>query len=402
MKKQYDVTVAGHICLDIIPKFADAGIREIAELFKPGKLINVGAAKISTGGPVSNTGIAVKRLGLNVAFMARIGDDEFGRLIVRLLEAQGSTDGVSISEEDRTSYTVALAPPGIDRIFLHDPCANDHFSSRDLDSGIIKQSPLFHFGYPPLMAACYAREGEELAHIFKLAKAAGAITSLDMSLPDPNNPSGKAPWKKILESVLPSVDVFLPSIEEVFSMLDSPRYFGMKEQFGARDIIDFIQPEDYRRLAGQCLDMGCAIVALKTAHRGFYIRTAKVGRNPAFDQMSGFNADHWSERELWCPAYKIDHIASATGSGDSSIAGFLTALIRGQTIERALQCANCVGFQNLHELDAISGIKTWDETIAMIQDESMKRLDPSLPEDSWIWDDTKKVWIGEKDKFYRG
>ncbi|MFZ5518793.1 MAG: carbohydrate kinase family protein [Candidatus Zhuqueibacterota bacterium] len=397
MKKAYDVTVAGHICLDIIPKFADTGLRDIASLFVPGKLINVGAAKISTGGPVSNTGIAMKKLGLNVAFMARVGEDEFGRLVVRLLEAQGSTDGVSMSSEDRTSYTVALAPPGIDRIFLHDPGANDRFSGRELDADIIAQSRLFHFGYPPLMAACYEREGEELAHIFQLAKRAGAITSLDMSLPDPNNPSGKAPWKKILESVLPHVDIFLPSIEEVFFMLDSSRYFRIKEQFGAQDVIDYFQPEDFRRLAERCLDLGCAIVALKTAHRGFYIRTADVAKHAAFERLNGFDANGWSDREVWCPAYRIERIASATGSGDSSIAGFLTALIRGQSIETALQCANCVGFQNLHELDAISGIKTWDETIAMIRDKSMKRIDPSLPADSWTWDEQKKVWFGNKD-----
>ena len=62
LERQYDITVAGHICLDIIPQIPDTGIREISELFKPGKLINVTAAKISTGGPVSNTGIATKKL----------------------------------------------------------------------------------------------------------------------------------------------------------------------------------------------------------------------------------------------------------------------------------------------------------------------------------------------------
>ena len=169
-QRQYDITVAGHICLDIIPQIPDTGIREISELFKPGKLINVTAAKISTGGPVSNTGIATKKLGLNVAFMARVGNDEFGKLIINLLKKQGHTAGVSVSEGDQTSYTIAIAPPGIDRIFLHDPGANDHFSSADLNQSIISQSRLFHFGYPPLMANCYQNGGEELAKIFQISK----------------------------------------------------------------------------------------------------------------------------------------------------------------------------------------------------------------------------------------
>ena len=97
MEKKYDVTVAGHICLDIIPNIPDTGTQEISELFKPGKLIHVGAAKISTGGPVSNTGIALKKLGLNVAFMSRVGNDDFGQLITTLLKKQGHTEGVSVS-----------------------------------------------------------------------------------------------------------------------------------------------------------------------------------------------------------------------------------------------------------------------------------------------------------------
>ena len=149
MSKKYDITVAGHICLDIIPEIPDTGIKEINKLFKPGKLIHVNAAKISTGGPVSNTGIALKKLGLSVAFVARIGDDYFGKLITSLLTTQGYASGVSISAEDRTSYTIVISPPGIDRIFLHDPGANDHFSSSDINEKIIRQSSIFHFGYPP-------------------------------------------------------------------------------------------------------------------------------------------------------------------------------------------------------------------------------------------------------------
>ena len=219
MKKKYDVTVAGHICLDIIPEIPETGITDISELFKPGKLIKVNAAKISTGGPVSNTGIALKKMGLNVAFMSRIGNDEFGELIIKRLKEQGETSGLSICEGDRTSYTIAIAPPNIDRIFLHDPGANNFFSSADLDDKIIAQSRIFHFGYPPLIAASYENEGEELERIIKMAKSSGAITSLDMTLPDPNSDAGKIDWRKILEKILPFVDIFLPSIEEAFFML---------------------------------------------------------------------------------------------------------------------------------------------------------------------------------------
>ncbi|UCE06482.1 MAG: carbohydrate kinase family protein [bacterium] len=398
MARQYDITVAGHICLDIIPSIPDTGIKEIGELFKPGKLINVNAASISTGGPVSNTGIALKKLGLNVAFMARVGKDELGGLIIQLLNEQGHTRGVSVSKQDRTSYTIAIAPPGIDRIFLHHPGANDHFSSNDLNEKIISQSKLFHFGYPPLMANCYHNEGEELAKIFRLAKSVGATTSLDMALPDPNSASGKAPWRQILVKVLPYVDIFLPSIEEVFFMLDPEQYFAVKTQAGTKDVVDFINPKDYTRLAEKCLQLGSKIVVIKAAHRGVYILTDDLNNKKNLGAAPPKDTANWSNRELWCPAFRIDNIASATGSGDSAIAGFLTAYVKGYSIEEALKYANCVGYQNLHELDAVSGIKDWEQTSTMLESGQLAMIELPLPGDHWQWNSEFQLWVGGNKK----
>jgi len=393
-ERSYDITVAGHICLDVIPEMPDTGIREIGKLFQPGKLIHVRQAKISTGGPVSNTGIALKKLGLKVAFMARIGDDEFGRLILQLLEKQGDVSGISIAPQDRSSYTIAIAPPGIDRIFLHHPGANDHFSGADLNPEIIARSKLFHFGYPPLMANCYRNEGEELAKIFQLAQSLGAITSLDMALPDPNSPGGRAPWKKILEKVLPKVDIFQPSIEEAFFMLDPDNYFRVKARAGNSDVVDFIDPADYSRLAETCLELGSKIVVIKTAHRGIYLRTGVLQDEHDWSAMTGTNPDEWSHRELWCPAFQVPKIASATGSGDSAIAGFLAAFVKGYSPEKTMKYANCVGFQNLHELDAVSGIGNWDRTTAMLESGQLEMRELSLPPDNWHWNDEFQLWVG--------
>jgi sugar/nucleoside kinase (ribokinase family) len=395
LERQYDVTVAGHICLDIIPQIPDTGVKEIGELFKPGKLINVNAARISTGGPVSNTGIALKKLGLNVAFMARVGKDEFGELVIQLLNEQGQTCGVSVSEQDQTSYTIAIAPPGIDRIFIHHSGANDHFSSEDLNREIISQSKLFHFGYPPLMANCYQNSGDELAKIFRFARSAGATISLDMALPDPNSPSGKAPWQAILKKVLPFVDIFIPSIEEVFFMLDPEKYFAVKNEAGSRDIVDFIDPVDYSRLAEKCLQLGCKIVTIKAAHRGVYILTDDLVTKENLGAAPPNDRNNWSNRELWCPAFRVEKIASATGSGDSAIAGFLAAYIKGYPIEKAMKYSNCVGYQNLHELDAVSGIKSWDETSAILASGQLAMVDLLLPGDYWRWNSEFLVWKGK-------
>ena len=57
---------AGHICLDITPAFKSKEEKNIKDLFRPGQLIAMDAAKVSLGGSVSNTGVGMKRLGADV------------------------------------------------------------------------------------------------------------------------------------------------------------------------------------------------------------------------------------------------------------------------------------------------------------------------------------------------
>jgi hypothetical protein len=57
VEREIQVIVAGHICLDVIPEFRKMEKAEMKNIFVPGKLINMGSIRVSTGGPVLNTGI---------------------------------------------------------------------------------------------------------------------------------------------------------------------------------------------------------------------------------------------------------------------------------------------------------------------------------------------------------
>lgn len=37
-ERPYDAMVAGHLCLDIIPRFPDSGASTFSEIIRPGKL----------------------------------------------------------------------------------------------------------------------------------------------------------------------------------------------------------------------------------------------------------------------------------------------------------------------------------------------------------------------------
>ncbi len=396
MSRPYDVMIAGHVCFDIIPRFPDTGAKTMGEIMRPGKLVQMDAVTMSTGGPVSNTGIGLKLLGNNVCFNARTGEDEIGRLTMDYLQRSGNAAGIHAVPGSSSSYTVVIAPPGIDRIFLHHPGTNNEYSADDLDPALISQCKHFHFGYPPLMRRMFENEGRELQRVFQIAKEAGATTSCDMALPDPASVSGKAPWAKILANILPYVDVYLPSAEETFYMLEPEAFLSLKEHHQGADLIDFMTPDDYGRLSGKLLDLGCKMTSMKSGHRGYYFRT---GNKKNFDGMGAArpgDADNWSDRELWCPAFAAPNLASATGSGDSSIAGFITGFLRGLTLEETLKYANILGWQNVQTLDALSGIGSWEDSGALLA-KKMPMIDVHIDAPGWTWREALGLWSGPRD-----
>ena len=364
---------------------------------RPGKLVNVNDAKISTGGPVSNTGLNMKELGMNVCFCSCVGDDEFGGIAINMLNKKGNASGVAVLKGEASSYTVVIAPPGIDRIFIHNPGTNNLFSADNLNVELIEQSRHFHLGYPPLMKKMYSDDGKELAKIFRIAKEAGATTSCDMTLPDPSSESGKVNWRKILENILPYVDIHVPSIEETFYMLHPEEFLEMKAEHNNAELIDFITPERYSKIADEILDMGSKMVTLKSGHRGFYIKTASKEKFEGLGAAKPANADNWANRELWVAAITVENFGSATGSGDSSIAGLLTGYLKGLTIEESLKYATCLGYQNVCVLDAVSGTKDWSTTTKMIE-ANMPKIDVHLDSPGWKCIDEYGLYAGPEDR----
>jgi len=386
--------VAGHLCLDVIPRFHDTGVDRIDEILRPGKLVNVGPVTISTGGPVSNTGINLKTLGNEVCFCARLGNDEFGHLAQERLEKSGSAEGIRMVEGSATAYTLVIAPVGIDRIFLHCTGANDDFGPEDLDPKLIEQCRHFHFGYPPLLRRMYEDGGDSLREIFRIARESGATTSCDMSLPDVDSESGRVDWKAILEKILPYVDLYLPSVEETYLMLEPEAYRKNRETHSNADLVDWFLPAKYRELAERCLAMGTKAVTLKSGPRGIYIRTA----TDSFGELSGFaQIESWSNREIWIPAFEVETFGSATGAGDSSIAGLLAGFLRGETIERALQVGVGCGYQNVQVLDAVSGIRGWEETRKILA-RRLPQISPRIEEEGWAFDSEERLWYGPSDR----
>ena len=339
-KSALDVVVAGHLCLDISPDLkALAQPVRLEEVFAPTRLTSIGPAVLSTGGAVSNTGLALRRLGLRVGLMGKCGADTFGQAVLDLLEreAPGSAAATTLVENEPTSYTVVLSPPEIDRFFLHCKGANDTFGFKDLNMSIIKKAKLFHFGYPTLMKHTLDNKGRELIKIFKSVHQFGVTTSLDLSMPDPNSPEGKLNWRELLERLLPHVDLFVPSVEELMFILAPEDFKTLAGRSKDGDLLANLDLDQVMHLAGQCLDMGTKIMVIKCGRLGIYARTA------GFEQImqmgkAGPQKDPkaWTEREIFEPSLRVRKVVSALGAGDCAVAGFLAGLLRGVSLGRCL------------------------------------------------------------------
>jgi len=395
-KESIQAVVAGHICLDIIPDFSKGDDVNLDNVLAPGKLINVGKAKLCTGGAVSNTGIALSVLGIKTKLMGKVGKDFFGEGVIRIIEEKNADSGIVAVEGEETSYTVIIAPPGIDRIFLHNPGANDTFCADDINYDIVKQARLFHFGYPPLMKRFYQNDGEELVKMFRKVKELGVTTSLDVALPDPTSEAGKADWKKILKNVLPYVDIFVPSAEEIMYMLQIDAINGSGESDKKSDPLKSLDMNILQILGEKLISMGTKIAVVKCGIKGYYIKTGSKEALMSIGKATPADLDNWADREMIEETFYVERVVSAAGAGDNSIAGFLAAFLRGKSIEESIRIACAVGAQNVQVHDTLSGVKTWEETLAMLP--GWKKNRNTISGDYWKYDTQKEVWIGKADK----
>jgi len=363
------IVVCGHLCLDLFPEMAHVPLQALST---PGRLFEVGGMRFSTGGCVSNTGLALHKLGSNVQLMATIGGDAIGQLTLQFLRNRDPRliESIKVEPDLSSSYTVVLSPEHVDRIFLHCTGPNADFSLRDIDFSALLSGDIFHLGYPPILPRLYLDSGIELAAIMKSVKEAGLITSMDTSLPDANSSAGKADWRLILERSLPYVDIFVPSLEEILMML-RPQDFVIW-QAGGRN---FLNQSYLEVFANMLIAMGVAIAGIKLGEHGAFIKGASVHRLSQL--QNGFlDIEHWADVSAYHPAFHVA-VEGTTGAGDSAYAGLLHALVSQFSPPQSIQAACAVGACNVEVVDATSGIQEWQAIQKRIEN-GWKML-PALP-----------------------
>ncbi|KAK7278351.1 hypothetical protein RJT34_23379 [Clitoria ternatea] len=170
----------GEMLIDFVPDTSGVSLAESGAFIK------------APGGAPANVACAISRLGGNAAFIGKVGDDEFGRMLVDILKKNNvNTDGVCFDTEARTALAFVTLRKDGERefMFYRNPSADMLLKESDLNMGLIKQAKIFHYGSISLIS-----EPCKSSHLaaMKAAKEGGVLLSYDPNVRLPLWPSPEA------------------------------------------------------------------------------------------------------------------------------------------------------------------------------------------------------------------
>lgn len=202
------------LCAGII--VMDHGCSPIDHFPLEGELIATTGMALTLGGCAANVGVNLSKLDINAEILGKIGDDDFGEIILRKLKKTGTNINKIIKQKNsHTSQTLIINIKGQDRRFIHMIGANEDFTDNDLQKKDIEGCRIIYLGGYLLMNKLTP---DHVANIFQMAQKNGSKTVLDVVTPGFGNHLEK------LTPILPYVDVFLPNDTEakLISGIENP------------------------------------------------------------------------------------------------------------------------------------------------------------------------------------
>ena len=169
--KHYDVVALGELLIDFAP-------HSVNEAGYP-------VLSANPGGAPGNFLAALTKYGCRTAMIGKVGDDAFGKALVKTLEDAGiATGGIRIDPNVFTTLAfVSLDASGNrDFSFARKPGADTCLTPEEVDEALIADAKVFHFGTLSLTDEPAAGATR---HAIELAKRHGALISLDPNLRKP-------------------------------------------------------------------------------------------------------------------------------------------------------------------------------------------------------------------------
>jgi ribokinase len=262
----------------------------IPRFHNPGETILAESLGTFFGGKGANQAITAKRLGGNVQFITKVGNDHYGKAYRHHLIKSGLNPKLILEDKKLQTGTavIELTTKGENRIiaFLG---ANGSLSVKDIKGLKRNWSEVAVFVTQLEIPFPTVERG------LKMAKDQGALTLLNPSPPIP-----------LPSHILSSVDFIVPNEVEA-QLLTGIKWKGDQE---------------IRKMAKRLLDMGVKNVVITLGPRGLFFKN----RN----------------EELWMKAFRVN-VVDTTAAGDAFLGALATSLSEKKPIREALKFANGAG-----------------------------------------------------------
>lgn len=267
----------------------------------PGPLRQVNGFHKSLGGAESNVMIALARLGHEVSWFSKLGDDEFGRYILNSVRAEGvDISRVKVVNDMNTGLmfkeNYQSTNPNV--YYYRKNSAASTLGVEDIDEEYLKQAKILHItGITPALSSSAS---EAVFKAVKSAKAHGVLVSFD-----------------------PNLRLKLWNIEEARSQILELARFADIIMPGIDEAELLLGITDVEKVADYFSAQGSEIIAIKLGGEGCYLRNQSESH--------------------YIPGFKVEKVVDTVGAGDGFAAGLLAGILRKESLEECGRFANGVG-----------------------------------------------------------
>lgn len=255
-----------------------------------GKEVVVRDCALTMGSATAICAVGLARLGNQVRFFARLGQDPYGEFCVRFLQREGiDVSWIRPDENLKTGITVSITGAK-DRALVTYLGAMLELREENVTDELLASAQHVH------MSSYYLQERLRpgIPEVLRRARRLGLTTSLDPGFDPSEN------WGPDIVRALEQVDVFFPNEVELHGIT------GIEDP----------------------------AAALATLDNGHTLTVAKLGRRGAMAIENG--------APVWAGAFPVSPV-DTTGAGDSFNAGFLHRWTHGAPLAEALRFGAACG-----------------------------------------------------------
>lgn len=310
--KKFDVLVVGELNVDLIL----GGMDVLPEL---GKEILADKMSLVLGSSSAIFASNLSALGAKVAFIGKIGKDNFGDLVLSSLNNKKvDTSMITECTQSKTGLTVVMSYEN-SRANVTYPGAMELLCIDEVKDEWLMQAKHLHFSSIFLQPQIK----KDLNKLFKKAKSFGLTTSLDPQW----DPAEK--WDINIHELLPYVDFFMPNIEELYSITK-------KRNFDA-------SINTFKQFNNLIVKMGTEGANL-------------ISKDKRFFQKAYFNSE----------------VVDTVGAGDSFNAGFIYKFLNDACYEECMNFGALIGAASTTATGGTAAFEDINHTIQVIRNKFEK------------------------------